>query len=713
MNKKILFLLSGCLLLFSNNFSAKAQYHAPLYDSAEVKTIDLNEIVVKSSRESSVMIKNLPASISMLKSKTIEDLNIASLKDLVGFVPNFFMPDYGSRLTSPVYIRGIGSRINSPSIGLYVDNVPYFEKAAFDFEFSDIDRLEVLRGPQGTSYGRNTMGGLIKVYTKEPTETRSSKVSISGGNYSFLRADASHAQALGENTTASVAAFLGHSGGYFDNILLDSKVDEDDYYGARVKLNHNATDRLKFQFTSSYEHSKQGGYPYAQIDLETGEVSPVNYDFYSSYKRDIMSNALVIDYSTQDLIFQSVTSHQYLKDDQNIDQDFTEQALVFVNQNTYQNSFSQEFTLKNKPGHKFSWIFGSFSFLQYVQDNVTVTYSNDAAVMKKKPGEQSVKNYDNAIIGAAIFGETSVNNLFTKGLTLTAGLRLDYEQAIQDYLYNTYLPVDNGGLVQKQLDDSRGLVNYKELMPKTSLAYNINSNISTYVTLAKGYKTGGFNTTFEREEDRSFKPESSWNYEAGVKTIFFNKALLTNVSAFYIDWRNQQIYQQVPSGRGSMLKNAGHSVSKGIEVELITRPFENVSLYASYGFTEAKFLDYQRKDTVNYRGNYIPYAPGNTIQIGGDYTIRLQKNYLDKIIIFANYQGQGKIYWNEENTASQDFYNMVNAKVSFISGNIRFDLWAKNILNEDYNSFFFTSLNKYFVQVGKPALFGANLTVKF
>lgn len=713
MNKKILFLLSGCLYLITVNFSAKAQYHAPVSDSAEVKTIDLNEIVVKSSRESSVMIKNLPASISMLKAKTIEDQNITSLKDLVGFVPNFFMPEYGSRLTSPVYIRGIGSRINSPSIGLYVDNVPYFEKSAFDFEFNDIDRLEILRGPQGTSYGRNTMGGLIKVYTKEPTESRSSKVSVSGGNYSFLRADASHAQSIGKNTSAAVSAFIGHSGGYFDNVLLNDKVDQDDYFGGRVKLNHNATDRLRLQFTSSFEHSNQGGYPYAQIDLKSGEVFPVKYDFYSSYKRDIMSNALVVDFATQKLMFQSVTSHQYLKDDQNIDQDFTELAVVSVNQNTYQNSFSQEFTLKNKPGHKFSWIVGAFGFLQFMQDNVGVTYSTDAAVAKKKPGEMSVKNYDNAIAGAALFGETSINNLLTKGLTFTAGLRLDFEEASQDYLFNTFMPADNGTLVQKLMDDSRGLVNYTELMPKASLAYNINSNISSYATVAKGYKTGGFNTTFEREEDRSFKPESSWNYEAGVKTIFFNKALLTNVSAFYIDWKNQQIYQAVPSGRGSMLKNAGHSVSKGVEVELITRPFNNLSVYSSYGFTEAKFLDYQRNDTTNYRGNYIPYAPGNTIQIGGDYTFRLDKKYLDRIIIFANYQGQGKIYWNEENDASQEFYNIVNTKVSFISGNIRFDLWAKNILNEDYNSFFLTSLKKYFVQVGKPALFGANLTVKF
>lgn len=704
MNKKLLFLFSGCISL---SITLTAQ-HAPV-DSTDIKTINLNEIVVKSSRENSVMIKNLPSSISLMKAKTIEDNGISSLKDLVGFVPNFFMPDYGSRLTSPVYIRGIGSRINSPSIGLYVDNVPYFEKSSFDFEFNDLDRVEVLRGPQGTSYGRNTMGGLIKVYTTNPTETPLTKVSVSGGNYGYFRGDASHSQTFNDKTGLAVSAFYGRNSGYFVNDFTDSKVDEDNYYGGRLKLTHQATDVLKFQFTSGFEHSNQGGYPYAQVNMETKEISPINYDFYSTYKRDVLSNALVVDFSTPKLMLQSSTSHQYLKDDQNIDQDFTPASLFFVNQNTEQNMFSQEFTVKNKPGHKISWIAGGFGFLQLLDDNVTVTYGPDGIKAYKLPGEASrVKNYENVVKGAALFSEASINNLFTRGLTLTGGLRFDYEEDIQDYLYNTFTVG-----VQKTVDDSRGLVNYIEVLPKASLSYNMSSYITAYTTVAKGYKAGGFNTTFERPEDRSFNPEFSWNYEAGVKTIFFNKALTTNLSAFYIDWKDQQIYQPVPSGQGSMLKNAGRSVSKGVEIELIARPCDHFSVYTSYGFTEAKFKEYQRDSLTNYKGNYIPYAPGNTLVIGADANLKIDMLGIEKVTFSANYQGQGKIFWNEENTVSQDYYSLVNGKISLFAGKFRFDLWAKNLLNEDYTAFYFTSLKKSFVQVGKPAQFGVNLSVKF
>lgn len=705
MYKTILF-LSTFLIISGSIFG---QYHAPVADSVAMKIISLNEVVVKSSRESSLIIKNMATSISLMKSKTLEDNNVKSLKDLVGFVPNFFMPDYGSRLTSPVYIRGIGSRINAPSVGLYVDNVPYFEKSAFDFEFSNIERVEVLRGPQGTSYGRNTMGGIINVYTKNPAEVRETKVELSGGNYGYLRTDVAHSQPLSPKSGIGVSAFYGRNNGYFTNEYDQTPVDKQNYYGSRIKFVHKATEKLNFQLSSGYEHSTQGGYPYAVIDLKTGEVSPINYDYYSSYERDIFSNSLVADYTTEKYLFQSATSYQYLKDDQNIDQDFTEASLFFVNQNTEQHMLSQEFTFKNKPGRKITWTTGAFGFMQIMDDNVNVTYGPDGIIKYNLPGSSSrVKHYDNVIKGAALFHELNVNNLFTRGLTLTGGIRLDYEEAEQDFLYHTI-----NSEVQTTVDDSRGFVHYIEILPKASLSYNMGKHITAFSTVAKGYKTGGFNTTFDTEEDRSFKPEYSWNYETGIKTILFDKALLANISAFYIDWKDQQIYQPVTSGQGSMLKNAGRSVSKGFEAELVLKPRTYFSIYTSYGHTNAKFKEYQRSPVLDYAGKHIPYAPENTVQFGADYSVNVNKVGIQKIVFFANYQGQGKIFWNEDNSASQDYYGLVNGKISFVNKLVRLDLWAKNILNQEYNSFYFSALGKSFVQTGKPVQFGANLVFTF
>ena len=145
--------------------NAQAQSFLISTDSTDFPAVELNEVRVISSREiRNNKIVELPSAVSVLDMNTLKQEEVTTLNDISAIVPNLFMPDYGTRLTSPIYLRGIGSKINSPSVGLYVDNVPYFEKASFDFDFFDIERIEVLRGPQGTLYGRNTMGGILNIF---------------------------------------------------------------------------------------------------------------------------------------------------------------------------------------------------------------------------------------------------------------------------------------------------------------------------------------------------------------------------------------------------------------------------------------------------------------------------------------------------------------------------------------------------------------------
>lgn len=133
-----------------------------------LKVIDVEEIVVIAAPKENRKLREQPTAVTMLSQQDMQANQVNSIKSLTALVPNIFIPDYGSKLTSAIYIRGIGSRINTPSVGLYVDNVPYIDKSAFDFNYADIEGIDVLRGPQGTLYGRNTMGGLIKVHTKSP-----------------------------------------------------------------------------------------------------------------------------------------------------------------------------------------------------------------------------------------------------------------------------------------------------------------------------------------------------------------------------------------------------------------------------------------------------------------------------------------------------------------------------------------------------------------
>jgi len=256
-------------------------------------------------------------------------------------------------------------------------------------------------------------------------------------------------------------------------------------------------------------------------------------------------------------------------------------------------------------------------------------------------------------------------------------------------------------------------MNFFELLPKVAVKYNINEYFVPYVTVAKGYNSGGFNSTFEREEDRSFAPEQSWNYEAGVKAKWLRQRVYANLAFFYIDWTNQQIYQTVPSGTGSMLTNAGKSESKGVEMELKMLPSKNLETWITVGYNEASFVEYKKNEDEDYSGNYLPYVPKFLFNMGGNYLWALKSSWLDQIKFHLTYNGFGKHFWHESNEAWQDYYGTFNHRVSFEKENIVFSFWGKNILNTEYNSFYFQALGNSYAQIGRPATIGMNLQIAF
>ena len=706
MKIKLPIIISVCFVLIHIN--TIAQRLATKSDSTYFidKSIDEVEIIGVKHITS---LNDQPVSVSALTSREIVNREIHSVKELTSRIPNFFMPDYGSKLTSPIYVRGIGSRINSPAVALYVDNIPYFEKSAFDFELIDVSRIEVLRGPQGTLYGRNTMGGVINIFTNKPHSNRETRIRFTGGNYHSYRTNISHNQPITEGLSANISGSFNTLDGFYYNQFTNAKVDQTESYAGRFKLNHTINSSITAEYSVGFDRSMQGGYPYSIYNDTDQEASPISYDSYSYYNRDMVSaNALLkIDADKFDLT--SISSYQLIDDLQEIDQDFTSSSLFVVDQDQLQHMFSQEIILKSKDQeNKVDWLIGAFGFIQNFDKLVNVNYGEDGILAFGLPGSTTMsKQYDHRIMGAAIFQQTTINNLFIDHLNLSLGVRVDAEKATLDYIYDRTI-IDN----TTRVEDFVNHLNFINILPKGTLNYEFSKNNMIYASIAKGYNSGGFNSTFEREEDQSFEPEHSWNYEIGSKNSWLNNRIISRVSLFYIDWENQQIYQPVPSGQGSMLTNAGQSVSKGAEVELTGKISGNLRTHLSYGYTNAYFVEYERSETVSYNGNKIPYIPEHTFDIGGSYSHSFEGQFPSGIDIDMNYTGVGKHYWNEDNIAYQEYYGLLNAKVSLVFKAFKVGVWGKNILNSNYNSFYFKALGNSYVQIGKPALFGITVDIR-
>ncbi|MEA4982952.1 MAG: TonB-dependent receptor [Paludibacter sp.] len=697
------FLLLSFALLYYAVIFAETPSDADSKQNAE--DIELMELVVSASR-TQTKLKEVPSSVSVMTASSLETNEINTLSNATSFIPNFFMPEYGSKLTSPVYIRGIGSRINAPSVGMYVDNVPYFEKAAFNFDFFDVQKIEVLRGPQGTLYGRNSMGGLINITTRSPLDYQGTHVQLSAGNYGMYKINAGHYQKISDKLGYSISANYLHQDGFYTNIFFNEKVDMLDAYGLRLKLQYLISDKWSLDFTSNVDQSNQGGYPYALYDKATQTDGFVNYNQKSGYDRYLMSNALRLKYVSQDWELSNTFSYQLLDDNQQIDQDFGPDSVNFAGQLQKQHNFANELVLQSNANKRYNWLVGFFAFLQDAGNTVDVdsykTFTPEGNVYLWYQ-----KRYFSVTEGAALFHQSSYKIL--PQLTVTGGIRFDYEQSRMQYQYEG----KKAGAELAAIDTVYPSLHDMVLLPKLALSYELNDKTNFYASYSTGYKPGGFNSTFEKPEHLMFKKESSHNFEAGVKAELIGY-LYTDLSVFYTNLKNQQIYRTAPSGSGSYLDNSGLSNNRGLEFTVQNHSFHGFEGMIAYGYTHAEILEYVSNETVNYNNHFTPYIPRHTLMLQGMQNIKLPMNkWVDRIKLNVAYNETGELYWNLTNNLKEERYGILNAKVILIRGNLQIDLWAKNLTNTQYHAFMFESRAKVYAQAGKPMQAGVNLSVKF
>ena len=698
---KVIVILSALITLFSLPAYADDE---PILDNDTIqKPHKLDDIIIVAFKGNDNP-KLQPISSSQLSIQTLKNNNIQSLKDITAFVPNFFMPEYGSKLTSPVYIRGIGSRINSPSVGLYVDGVPYFDRSSFDFNINGIDHIEVLRGPQGTIYGRNTMGGIINVYTKSPFSKKETDISASAGNYDNYKLDVMHTGNVDNTFGYLISGNYLHNGGYFDNIHTGKKADKMNAVASRVRLGWQINHQLVAYLSSAYEYSDQDGYPYGIYDSKNNTVSKVNYNEPSYYRRQMSNNGLTLEYKTPYFQLGSQTSFQYFDGRQGIDQDFTPANNYYVIFEHRQQMYAQEINIKSVTNSRYKWQFGAFGFYQNYHQN------NDVDIRIVGKEKESFTDVTNPTMGWAIYHQSTIDDLLIENLSLVMGIRYDWEKT---KMTNNSHALSNGNTTISNPIKGKNI--YNQVIPKVALQYKLAGDNLIYYSLAKGYKSGGFNTTTEKDEDRTFKPEHSWSHELGLKLELLDKRISTDISLFYIDWTDQQISQKRATEQGFNIRNAGKSISKGAEITTHIKLIKDLVVHLSYGYTHAKFKDYVYDESkgLDYSKNFLPLVPRNTFSASADYSINVKKQWLDKINVNVQYIGIGSLYWSDDNKSEQPYYNTLNGQISFICQKLSIDFWAKNMTNEKYITYYFESMGNKFAQQGRPFTIGTNVNVKF
>ena len=665
-------------------------------DSSANKNVPLDEIVVTDFKQNK---RNLTSTaVSTINVQQLHNQQIVNLKELTAVMPNFYMPDYGSYANTPVYIRGIGTKSKGSAVGFYVDGVPHFESSAFNIDLSDIAAVNVFRGPQGTLYGRNTIAGIINVYTHNPLDYQRTRIKVGYGRYNDFIAQASNYAKISEKFGISTAASYHHNDGMFTNHFLNEKADKLNEGEGRIGFYWRPTTNWLLHLNSTLTYSEQNGYPYAPYDIVKDELLPISYNRNSTYRRLISSTGLNAQYENNHISFNSQTSYQFIKSHQGLDQDFTPQDVYFVDNSYHQNMLSQELTLKSNDKGRYQWIIGLFGMLLHSNQFAETSYfTRDFS---------TPTTYKNPTAGYAIYHQSSYN--IWRGMSATVGLRFDYEHA--KTTYNQDKTTLSTG-VTTHAKDFVSSASFRQFTPKFTLQYLTNKDNLYYISITRGYKLGGFNTIFKTDAERTYDPEYSWNYEVGTRLKFLNGRLTAEADLFYIDWRHMQTTYTVP-GVGNVIANAGHTDSNGFELSLAYHPIKSLQLNLNYGYTHARYLEYKKSAREDFSGNRLPMVPNHTLSLNGTYTI-MPAGWFDKIIFNTGLTGLGRIYWADDNIVRQNFYATLNAKVSLTKDIFTWEIWGKNLTATDYMAYGFKASQGNYAQRGKPLTFGTAVSVSF
>ena len=743
--KKRMTFITSCLVALAASAMPGIESHA-LGD-----TLSLSEVTVTAIKQSADL-RTQATALTVIDRQEAERNQAVSVKTAADLVPNLFIPDYGSRMTSTVYVRGIGTRIDQPAVGLTIDNVPVMTKENYDLDLMDIARFEMMRGPQNTLYGRNTLGGVMNIYTLSPLNYQGTRALLEGASHGTWRVGASHYALLNDNLGLSLSAQYGSTQGEFTNRYNGRRCDWERQLGVRTKVEWRNNDGWYLSNVASLSVGRQGGYPYEWV--ETGEIA---YNDTCFYRRTSVTDGLTVRKSLTDFTLSSITSYQYLDDNMTLDQDFTVHDYFTLTQARREHAVTQDFIARSHDKTEgYSWLTGLSGFYRrYRMDAPVDFYDYGIAQLIEKHANDALPEYPVAwdtrsfklgshftspSWGAALYHESTYH---WGQFTLQAGVRLDYEHARLNFRSVTHtgysiLKGNTGEVFAHEaidIDDS-GTLNkdFFDILPNISLTWHpwVGKNHTVFFAFSRGSKAGGFNTQmfsdvlqqrlmkmmgigmqYDVDKMVGYKPEKAWSYEMGQLDGIHCHGELGAPAMRFSGIGHHAACGGARRENSELAIAAIHEEDAQVALHTCTPTLEVTTHFnISYGFTHATFKDYN-DGKVDHSGKRVPYAPMHTLfaeasqgfKIGGD---------PDKLLtLAANVRATGDIYWDEANTLCQPFYAQLGASISWKQKHYSLQLWGSNLTGTQYKTFYFVSIQHHFLQRGHGRSLGATLRFNF
>ncbi len=724
---------------------------------------EVEEIVVTAQKRAENL-QDVPIAITALTGETLRNQRVGNLLGLTGLSPGLQIKTDDNAANPRIFIRGVGVNDFNPStasaVGIYVDGVYVASPLAQLASFYDLQQVEVLRGPQGTLYGRNTTGGAINVTTKKPTKTFQADASLDYGTLNavnFQGGVGGPVPVLGDSLSFRLSGVYDKDDGYTLNRLTGNKGNDANRWGLRAALRYQPDDKLTADLTVSLNQSRGGsilaynrplvaqtaaasgtfdpslgyamckpayytsgqctnvlGYANASGDLYQGD-----YQFEGKDILKLFGTSATISYDLGPMTLVSVTGYQRAARDDAEETDASPYPLITARYIAREETTSQELRLQSNGKTGLRWLAGLYFANDYLNNNSTYdvlraarnpTPANPTGVDLANsiglfgwPLHQSSKSY-------AAFGQADYD--LTERLTLTAGLRYSADE--KDFHYVS--EAEGGAIPIFAFDQSK---TFRSVSGRLGVQYKLTDDANIYASYNRGYKSGGFfsGQTTEPSDLGPYQDEKVNAYEVGAKSEFFDKRLRANVSAFYYDYKDLQVYTVIQRGALSVqyFTNASAAKIYGADAEIQATPAEGLDLSLGVSLLSAEYKDFVSVGT-DYSGNTLPSAPKTSVNGAAHYEHPLP---IGAFVGQVDFTYRTKVYFDTANTErlSDPVRTFVNAQFGWRleDGKYEMGVWGKNIFDET-NIVDITpipGLGFDVFSVGAPRTYGVYLRAKY
>jgi iron complex outermembrane receptor protein len=660
---------------------------------------------------------NVPVSVTTVQRETLFNAGVRYVSDAGRVAPNVFIHEFTARKLSNPRFRGIGAGPNNPGVTTYIDGVPQLNTNSSSLELIDVNQIEFARGPQSALWGRNTVGGLINIASREPArDAWTGEVTAPFGNRALrdVRGSVS-GPVVSDRLSVGLAAGYSARDGYTVNDVTGNTLDDRSATFGKVQLLFTPGTSWDARLIVNAERARDGDY--ALQDLSALRQNPFHSsrDFEGFTRRDVVAPTFLLTHRGSSIDLSSTTGLVRWKTHDQTDLDYSALPLITRDNSEKDVQFTQEVRLASaaaspllmSPNVSLRWQAGLSFFTQNYEQDAINTFSPfllSRFIAFPVTQHSPLSSLDDVGFGAYGQGTWTVRDR----VDLSAGARFDHEKK-EGNLSTFFSPaIAPPGNVAAEAD-------FTHVSPQFSASFRATPRVRIYGTVAEGFRAGGFNAASPAGRE-AYGQEESWNYEGGVKTSLLNQRLTVNAAVFHIDWRDIQLNVPNPAVPAQFfISNTGRARSSGVEFELAARPSAGVDLFASIGSTAAQFKDGTSSAGVPVGGNRLPDTPRYTANAGAQFSHAVTS--AASLFVRGDVTVYGHRYYNEFNTEAQDAYSLTNLQFGIRGARLLGEGWVRNAFDTRYVplAFAYTGLapSGFIGEPGAPRTFGVRLGVSF